>query len=156
MMARTLAKHVRRTLAKHLLRFREDGGSALRSGSDEDLHALRVGLKQLRYNLEFFRSLLEGEAKDALDLLAVGQERLGTISDDDAFSRTYKALLEDLEQGDPRRRGLDARLQATKREREREVEALRALWDGGEKKPYPDRLAGCISEALGSLSNDDS
>ena len=152
-MARPLAKHVCRTLAKHLRRLRADGGPALRSGRDEDLHALRVGLKRLRYNLEFFRCLLVGEAKDALDLLALGQAKLGTISDDDAFRRTYAALLEDLEADDPRRLGLEARLQATKQEREREVEALRALWGGDEKKAYPESLADCISEALGSLSN---
>ena len=152
-MARPLAKHVCRTLAKHLRRLRADGGPALRSGRDEDLHALRVGLKRLRYNLEFFRCLLVGEAKDALDLLALGQEKLGMISDDDAFRRTYAELLEDLEADDPRRLGLEARLQATKQEREREVEALRALWGGDEKKAYPESLADCISEALGSLSN---
>ena len=152
-MARTLTKHVSRTLAKHLRRVRADGGSALGSGRDEDLHALRVGLKRLRYNLEFFRRLLGPEAQDALDLLALGQEKLGMISDDDAFRRTYAALLEDLEADDARRLGLEARLQASKQERERAVEALRALWDGGEKRAYPEILAASISEALGSLSN---
>lgn len=152
-MARTLAEHVSRTLAKHLRRVRADGEPALGSGRDKDLHALRVGLKRLRYNLEFFRCLLGAEAKDALDLLALGQEKLGMISDDDAFRRVYAALLEDLEADDPRRPGLEARLQATKQERERAVEALRALWDGGEKKAYPESLADCVSEALGALSN---
>jgi CHAD domain-containing protein len=151
-MAQILADRVRQTLRKHLNRVCAKGAPALESGRDRNLHDLRVALKHLRYNLEFFRSLLGAEAKDALELLAQGQERLGMISDDDTFVRSYLALVDDLERDDPRRIGIEARMRAVQREREREVEALRALWDGIEKKPYPERLADWISEALGSLS----
>lgn len=155
-MARKLGKRVRRTLLKELRRVREGGDSAFERGRGEELHALRVGLKRLRYNLEFFRCLLAAEAKDALDLLAVGQEKLGTISDGDAFARTYATLLANLAAGDPRRDGLEARLHSVEREREREFARLRALWEGGAETPYPERLSACISEALGSLSKDGS
>jgi len=154
-MTRLLAKHVRRTLRKGLRRV-ENGGDSLARGRDDDLHALRVALKRLRYNVEFFRCLLGAQAKSALDLLALGQEKLGTISDGDGFVRTYVRLLDDLAAGDPRRSGLEVRLRIAQHERERDLSALRALWNEGDEDPYPERLAASISEALESLSNDDS
>jgi CHAD domain-containing protein len=154
-MARRLAEHARHTLRKGLRRVREGGGSLVR-GRDEDLHALRVALKRLRYNLECFRGMVEDEAKDALGLLALGQERLGAISDDDAFARSYAALLADLAGHDHRRPGINARLRIVALARERDLSALRAMWEGGAEGPYLERLAGSISDVLGSLSNVDS
>jgi len=155
-MAAILAEHVRFTLGRHLKRVCADGPPAVRSGRAEELHALRVALKRLRYNVEFFRCLLGDEAEGALKLLALGQERLGTIADDDTFSRYYAGLLDEIEPDDPRRSGIEARLRAVENDREREAQTLRALWNGGEDKPYRERLADCISAALGSLSKDDS
>ena len=155
-MAEILAEHVRSTLDRHLKKVCADGPPAVRSGRAEELHALRVALKRLRYNVEFFRCLLGDEAQDALKLLALGQERLGTIADDDTFGRYYSALLGEIEPDDPRRSGVEARLRAVENDRDREVQTLRALWDGGEEKPYRERLTGCTSAALGSLSKDES
>jgi CHAD domain-containing protein len=147
-----LAKFARRTLRRHLARFCEAGPAAVKRGQGDELHALRVSAKQLRYNLEFFRSLLVDDAKNALDLLAKLQERLGSISDDDAFAHVYARLLQSLDEHDPRRTGLLARIEANRQDRRRELDALRDLWSGGEDKAYPKRLRAAISEALSSLS----
>jgi len=144
--ARTLLERRTRILLR-------DAKSALTSGRDEDLHATRIGIKRLRYSLEFFQSvLLEESVRAALELLATAQERLGTISDADAFVRFYDDLADHLPEGDPRATGIAARRSAALAERERALQSLRALWKGGGGTPYPETLAASISSALGSLS----
>jgi CHAD domain-containing protein len=151
-MARTLRKAIPRILNGHLKATVDALTSALRNGRDKPLHRARVAVKRLRYMIEFFRSLLGGEADGALDLLALAQERLGTISDADTFERAYLALLEGLEPGDPRRSGIEARRRAAQAERARALDSLRALWSRDGDRLYPERLAASISAALVSPS----
>jgi CHAD domain-containing protein len=138
---------------KRLRKLLDGADEAVAAGRDDDLHALRIACKRLRYNVEFFRSVLEPHAQDALDLLALLQERLGSIADLDAVGRFYQNLLDGIAEQDPRAAGLSARLAAGRRDRERALEALRALWS--ESGGYPGRLTGAISAALGSLSPKD-
>ena len=151
-MAPTLRKAVPRILREHRRDVVKSMAAALDDGRDEKLHAARVAIKRLRYNLEFFRSLLAGEAAGALDLLALAQEYLGTISDSDAFERTYLDLLAGIESADPRRTGIEACRLAAHAERRRALESLHALWSRDGAPPYTERLAASISAALASPS----
>jgi CHAD domain-containing protein len=154
-MARTLRKAVPRILHKQLRTVVACLTSGLEGERDRDLHAARVAVKRLRYNLEFFRSLLGDEADGALDLLVLAQERLGTISDAATFERAYGALLDGLEFEDPRRAGIEARRRAAQAERARALEGLNALWSRDGDRLYPERLAASISAALTSPSLSD-
>jgi CHAD domain-containing protein len=125
---------------------------ALRSGRQRELHALRIEVKRLRYNLEFFRSLLGNESAAALEVLGRLQERLGTISDAAAFTRAYRTLLARLGPDDPRRPGLLARIAAERVQRHQALADLRAGLAAEGEAAYPERLAAAMSAALGSLS----
>ncbi|HMD02450.1 MAG TPA: CHAD domain-containing protein [Candidatus Baltobacteraceae bacterium] len=125
---------------------------ALKNAGDRELHALRIAVKHLRYNLEFFESMLGEPVKAALDQLALAQERLGTIADVDAFERFYDELSDHLAPGDPRTAGIRALRTAALLERDRSLHSLRELWSGKDGVSYPDSLAASISSALGSLS----
>jgi CHAD domain-containing protein len=151
-MARTLRKAIPRILRKRLQDVITSMASALEDGRDEQLHGARVAVKRLRYNLDFFRSLLGAESDGALELLALAQEYLGTISDSDTFERLYLELLDGLEASDPRRAGIEARRQAAQTERRHALESLRGLWSRDGDRLYPERLAASISAALVSPS----
>lgn len=130
--------------------------SATRSigrGHDAELHATRIAAKRLRYSLEFFASALGPSRVTALGLLALLQDRLGMVADCEAFMRFYECLEEELAKDDPRRTGLDARVAACESQRREAIDAVRALWKGGEYPPYPDMLAASISAALASPSS---
>lgn len=83
-------------LDKLLARARKRGGKLLKR-SDEERHALRIALKDLRYGIEFFAGLF-GHARKVTDYLAL----LGTLQDilgahNDAI--TSAKLLQDLSAG---------------------------------------------------------
>jgi CHAD domain-containing protein len=150
--AKPLAQHVHHTLRKQLGRVRKCGDRVIERGSGAELHALRVALKRLRYGIEFFRSILPDDgASAALTLLAKAQERLGTISDDDAFSAHYATLLASLDGSDARRAGIEARRTTVAHQREHELAGLRALWENGGEAPYPKRLRASVRAALDAL-----
>jgi hypothetical protein len=85
-------------------------------------------------------------------MLSKIQDRLGTIADSDAFSRTYVELLEGLDPVDPRRAGIVAARDAARGRRDKALASLRKVWAGDDGGSYPDKLAASISSALGSLS----
>jgi CHAD domain-containing protein len=148
-MQRVLRKRLRRTL--------EAGSTALGRGRSDELHALRLCVKRLRYNLEFAATLAGDHSDEPLRLLALLQGRLGDLADLDTFDRFYCELLDGLAEDDERRVGLLARRVEVRRERENLLGAARALWSGAGGEPYRDKLAASMSAALGSLSpNDDS
>lgn len=144
MLARVIRKRSRALL--------RDAHGAFKRGRDDELHALRIDVKRLRYTLELAVPMARDEAHGALDLLALLQERLGDLADADTFGRTYDGLAKALPPNDPRRPGLETLGDRARRERTRALEAVRALWRGAEP-PYPERLAASISATLGSLSN---
>ena len=74
----------------------------------EELHAMRIAAKRLRYTLEVFRSLLGGEATLFLEKLKEMQDLLGEIHDCDVWigwlpvfleKEKYRTLLENMEEG---------------------------------------------------------
>jgi CHAD domain-containing protein len=154
MAERSLAAGARKIVKKGLKRLLRDGRSAVEGGNQDDLHALRIAIKHLRYNLEFFVPVLGDETREPLALLVLAQDRLGALADADNFGRTYGALASEHASQSELRPGLQRLRDDAVRERESALEAIRALWRGAEDGPYPDRLAASISAALGSLSKD--
>ena len=152
MAERPLRHFARRSVERRLRKLLRCAKRALSSGRDDDLHATRIAVKRLRYNLEFFAGILGEECQPALEQLALVQERLGTIADADAFARFYDDLTDHFPDGDPRFAGIRARREAARLERERAIESLRELWTSSDPSPYPELLAASISSALGSLS----
>jgi CHAD domain-containing protein len=141
-------------MKKRLRRLLRDGRGALDAGNLDALHALRIDVKRLRYNLEFVAPLLTERAREALALLATAQDHFGTLADADAFGHTYAAMLAGLPADSERRAGLQRLCDDAARQREAALESARAFWHG-EGSPYPERLAASISAALGSLSKDE-
>jgi CHAD domain-containing protein len=150
----TFGKRVRRSLRKRVRRVLRTAPATLERGRDDELHALRIAFKRLRYNLEFAAPAAKGGAAEALALLAAMQARLGAVADAAAFAKTYAALLENVPAGDERRAGIESLIAANGRERERSLDETRTLWSAGSAN-YPERLAASISAAVGSLSIDD-
>jgi CHAD domain-containing protein len=146
---RKFARHAIRKRTRTMLR---EAARAVDSGDGTELHDVRKDVKRLRYNLEFFASVLGPETSDVLAMLSKIQDRLGTIADSDAFSRTYGELLAGLDPADPRRPGIEAAREAACGRRDKALASLRKLWAGDDGRSYPDKLAASISSALGSLS----
>jgi hypothetical protein len=143
-----------RVVNKRLRRVLDAAPAALARGRDAELHALRIAIKRLRYNVEFVRALAPKECPEALRLLARMQERLGAVVDAAAFARTYRAMLADLpaETDDERRPGLESLVATARRDRERALADARALWESADPIAYPESVAASISGVLGSLS----
>jgi CHAD domain-containing protein len=141
---------VRSAVRKRLQRIVEDGTIAFARGRGSELHELRIAVKRLRYNLEFAAPLAPAGAREALDLLAQLQERLGALADADAFERTYETLVDGLHPNDPRCPGLQALRASTREKRVHDLAAARAFWL--DDPTYPERLAASISAALDSAS----
>ncbi len=55
--------------------------TALDSASIEQLHALRIEFKKLRYTVEFFREVLGDESKASINDIKVMQDHLGDLND---------------------------------------------------------------------------
>jgi CHAD domain-containing protein len=144
-----------RVVRERLRTVLDDAPGALERGRDAEVHALRIAIKRLRYNLEFTAGLAPGPSGGAMRLLALMQERLGAHADAAAFARTYGALLDALPADDERRPGLESLLAAARRDKERALARARALWDGAGAEPYRERLVASISGVLGSLSPND-
>jgi CHAD domain-containing protein len=120
---------------------------------DDELHAARIAAKRLRYTIEFYASALGPTRSTALGLLALLQDRLGEIADDEAFERFYAGLEEKLARDDPRQIGIQSLSSACDAHRREAIEAVHILWNGGEYPPYPDMLGASISAALDSPSS---
>jgi CHAD domain-containing protein len=151
---RTLGKFLARNLRKRLDDVLEEAPPALARGRELELHALRIAVKRLRYGLEWTVPLAPASPA-ALELVAELQRKLGAFVDACAFQATYARLLGALSAGDARRAGIEALRAAPAANRERALDAVRALWAGTPGAPYPERLAASISAAVGSLSPKD-
>jgi CHAD domain-containing protein len=63
------------------------------SATIEELHALRIEFKKLRYAVEFFEDVLGPESKTAIKDIIVQQDHLGNLNDADvACTRLNKSL----------------------------------------------------------------
>lgn len=60
----------------------------------EELHAMRVAVKRLRYTLEIFRSLFDGETEPVLETLKKLQDLLGEVHDCDVWIEFLPLFLE--------------------------------------------------------------
>ncbi len=148
--AKTLAQTVPRLLDRGLRAFLEALEAALESGNFTDLHAARIAGKRLRYDLDFFGSILGEDAPRAYKLLTQLQDRLGFIADATAFDAFYEELLGDLSERDPRRVGLVSRKSENIRERAEALVQLRAFWSDG-AETAGEALSASIASALRSL-----
>ena len=145
------ADHVERHAATFLAR----GIHAVDRGHYDELHAMRIAGKRLRYNIEFFSERLAPEKATALGLMALIQDRLGAVADADALLKRLGGIVAALEQDDPRRKGLAHCVTAARAEREQAIAAIRSLWTGDGHAPYPDMLAAAVATALASSSSKD-
>jgi CHAD domain-containing protein len=152
-MAKRFDAGMRRIVERSLKRIVREGPRAVASGKDNELHALRIDVKRLRYTLEFASPIFGDELREPLALLALAQERLGALADADTFGRTYAVMLTGIATSSDLRPGLERLCNDAARERVRALEAVRALWNDPEGRSYPEKLAASISAVLGSLSN---
>ena len=66
----------------------------IRSASLDQLHALRITFKKLRYAIEFFREVLGEEAKEIINRLRTIQDHLGNLNDTRVACQLVAAFLE--------------------------------------------------------------
>jgi CHAD domain-containing protein len=71
--------------------------SILDSATIEQLHALRIEFKKLRYTLEFFQEVLGGEAKALIEELKILQDHLGDLNDADVACGILRDFLDEWE-----------------------------------------------------------
>jgi CHAD domain-containing protein len=67
------------------------------SASYQELHALRINFKYLRYTLEFFREVLGDEAKEVIEKIKSVQDHLGDLNDADVACGILQEFLVDWE-----------------------------------------------------------
>src|SRR5579863_2312200 len=82
----------RRIVQSNAALFLARGERAVAAGRDDELHALRIAGKRLRYNLEFFSDLLGRDVATALGLLELVQDKLGDVADANAQSLVIDGL----------------------------------------------------------------
>jgi len=129
------------------------GMHAVGGARDDELHAMRIAGKRLRYNLEFFASRLGPSHTTALRLMALIQDRLGAVADADALLRALAELAAPLAASDPRRKGIERAATEARAERARSIRSIHALWDGQGHSPYPEMLAASLAVALAPSSS---
>ena len=61
----------------------------------EELHAMRIAAKRLRYTLEVFAPLYKGQFKEPLKAVREAQELLGDIHDGDVWARDLPQFIEE-------------------------------------------------------------
>lgn len=78
-----LAENARRILAVKLAEFYSYAPIVDHEGADEELHAMRIAAKRLRYTLELFRSVFGKVGEKQIERVKAIQEELGEIHDHD-------------------------------------------------------------------------
>jgi CHAD domain-containing protein len=69
----------------------------LANASLDQLHALRIEFKKLRYAVEFFREVLGEQAKDVINALKTVQDHLGDLNDARVATQRISLFMEDWE-----------------------------------------------------------
>jgi CHAD domain-containing protein len=69
----------------------------LANAAVEQLHALRIEFKKLRYAMEFFHEVLGKEAKDIINELKSLQDHLGALNDANVACQTLSEFIEEAE-----------------------------------------------------------
>ena len=68
------------------------------NASVEQLHALRIEFKRLRYAIEFFREVLGGEAREVIDEIKTLQDHLGDLNDANVACQSLREFIETWEE----------------------------------------------------------
>jgi CHAD domain-containing protein len=71
--------------------------TVLANASLDQLHALRIEFKKLRYAVEFFREVLGEQAKDVIGALKTVQDHLGDLNDARVATQRISQFMEDWE-----------------------------------------------------------
>jgi CHAD domain-containing protein len=114
----------------------------LDSASIELLHALRIDFKQLRYALEFFRSVLGREARMVIQEVKAMQDHLGDLNDADVAVRL---LIEYLQRSPDSDEGLVTYLRDRERERARLLDTFPTAWEHYNRPKVSRNLALAIA-----------
>ena len=64
----------------------------------EQLHALRIKFKKLRYTLEFFREVLGAQSKEVIEDLKILQDHLGDLNDANVACRVLQEFIDTWEE----------------------------------------------------------
>jgi CHAD domain-containing protein len=119
----------------------------------EQLHALRIEFKKLRYTLEFFREVLGTEAKPVINELKGLQDHLGDLHDAQVAIQLLSAFLEGWDTGQAGL-PLDDRLNPTPivaylgyqhAERHRLMVSFRSAWEHFNRPELREMLASAVS-----------
>ena len=125
----------------------------LGTASLEQLHALRIEFKQLRYTLEFFSEVLGEEAQEVIAVIKGLQDHLGDLNDANV---AFQILREFLDEWDDRQAGLPveqrqnpepvvAYLAAKHAERHRLMVTFRKAWQRFDRPELRAKLASAVS-----------
>ncbi|RMF45322.1 MAG: CHAD domain-containing protein, partial [Anaerolineae bacterium] len=126
----------------------------LQQASIEELHALRIAFKRLRYTVEFFREVLGPQASGVLKAIKAMQDHLGDLNDADVACALLSRFLAewDARQKDlplPQRHNpqpLVAYLAVQHAERHRLMTAFPQAWENFFSPQFKRSLALAIAE----------
>lgn len=93
-----LVKHEAPTMVYNRLAGVRGYERILAGASIEDLHALRIEFKRLRYTMEYFQEVLGEEAKSVINEIKTVQDHLGDLNDADVACEILSAFLEEWEE----------------------------------------------------------
>jgi CHAD domain-containing protein len=90
----TVVRHVAPALIYNHLASVRAFEKILQTARIEQLHALRIEFKKLRYTVEFFREVLGEQAKAVIDDLKKLQDHLGDLNDAEVATRILREFLD--------------------------------------------------------------
>jgi len=128
-------------------------GAVLPNASVEQLHALRLECKKLRYTVEFFREVLGPEGTSVINDLKSFQDHLGDLHDAQVATRILSAFLTEW---DARQAALPlgerlnpepvvAYLASRHAERHRLLTTFDAVWERFERQKFHKNLALAVA-----------
>jgi CHAD domain-containing protein len=105
-------------------------GSAVKTASIEELHALRIEAKNFRYTLEFFSEVLEPGARTLIERVIALQDHLGALNDAGVAAERARDFLESEAQSlrPAHRRAIEAYVVAREQEVRTLVEGAPQAW----------------------------
>ena len=123
----------------------------------QELHAMRIAAKRLRYTLETFAPLFEDEARKYIKVMRASQDMLGAIHDCDVWEVMLPQFMEEERQrtveyfGSARPfnhlvPGLEFYRQARRKERQNTYQAFRKNWEEWKSEGLWDSLQELVNE----------
>ncbi len=119
----------------------------------EQLHALRIEFKQLRYTVEYFREVLAEPVKDVIDTIKNLQDHLGNLNDaqvasgllEEYLDQQAKLLSSDETVQPPDLSGVEAYLAEQKHQRQQLIETFPQVWQQFDNPEFRQKLALAIA-----------